>query len=269
MILIDGARKSVAKMKKGHWRSLSKNRRLVLDVCAISRRMPLFPAERNVDLSQVAQARSESPSRVSWAAIFTKAFALAAADQPQLRQTYYRLPWPHLYEHNHSVASIAMHRFDGEEDRLCWARIRRVEELTLAEIQRQLDDFKSQPIEVAFRSQYRLSRMPMPIRRLVWGLALNFSGRSRAKEVGTFSMSSVAGLGTYNRFHPTVLSSSLSYGPIDDDGNCLVTLICDHRVIDGYRAGICLQQIESMLAGPIAEELRQMAESAPAAARAA
>ncbi|QDV70624.1 branched-chain alpha-keto acid dehydrogenase subunit E2 [Rosistilla carotiformis] len=260
---------SVAKMKKGHWRKLSKNRRLVLDVCALSRRMPLFPAERTIDLTAVAEARGASSQRISWAAIFTKAFALTAAQQPQLRQTYYRLPWPHLYEHNHSVASIAMHRFDGDEDRLCWARIRRVEELSLADLQSRLDDFKSQPIDVAFKSQLRMSRLPMPIRRLMWGLALNLSGRSRAKSVGTFSMSSVAGLGAYNRFHPTMLTSSLSYGPIDDDGRCLVTLICDHRVIDGYRAAICLQQIESILQGPIVDELDQTLPSHTAAARAA
>lgn len=256
-------------MTKGSWRNLTKNRRLVLDVCALSRRVPLFPAERTIDVSQVSEARSAASQRISWAAVFTKAFALTAAAQPQLRQTYFSLPWPHFYEHNHSVASIAMHRFDGQEDRLCWAKIRRVEELTLPDIQSRLDGFQQQPIESAFKSQHRMSRLPMPIRRLMWTLALRLSGRSRAKSVGTFSMSSVAGLGAFNRFHPTVLTSSLSYGPIDDSGRCLLTLICDHRVIDGYRAAICLQQLESDLAGPIASELRQLADSQPSAARAA
>lgn len=250
-------------MKKGHWVRFSENRRLVLDICALSRRMPLFPAERHMNLGFVEQARDAAVSRISWATIFTKALALTAAAQPAFRQAYMRWPWAHLYEHAFSTASIAVHRQDRNEDRLCWAMLSRVEEMSLKEIQDRLDGYKNAPIHEAFRKQWRMSRLPTVVRRVMWALGLHLSGRQRAKTIGTFTVSSLAGLGAYNRFHPTIATSSLSYGPIDDDGDCLVTLICDHRVIDGYRAAIALQQLETTLATTITEELRSLGAEQP------
>ncbi|MEZ6089471.1 MAG: hypothetical protein R3C05_15870 [Pirellulaceae bacterium] len=245
-------------MKKGQWLPLTKNRRLVLDVCSLSKHVPLFPAEMTVNVGAVSQARTQAAIRVSWAAIFTKAFAIAAVDQPQLRQAYFGWPWPHLYEHLFSNASIAMHRTDGDEDRLCWARLTRVEELSLSAIQERLDSLKTLPIEEAFAKQHRMSRLPFPVRRLMWMLALRMSGRTRAKSLGTFSVSSLAGMKTYNRFHPTILTTSLSYGPIDEAGDCLLTLICDHRVLDGFRAAKCLEAIDTAVNGEVLSELRAL-----------
>jgi hypothetical protein len=58
---------------------------------------------------------------------------------------------------------------------------------------------------------------------------------------------------------PTICTTSLAYAPLEDDGRCLVTLIADHRVIDGAQAARALERLEQVLAGRMAEELAGLA----------
>ncbi len=234
---------------------LSCNRALVVDSCHYARRIPLFPIERQLDLARLAELRTRAPRRVSWSVLFLKGFALVAARHAALRQTFFRWPWPHLYEHPLSVATLAISRQYLGEERLCWGVFSAPERASLAELQERLDRYQSDPVEKAFRRQVQLSRMPGPLRAIGWRLSLDFSGVKRAKRLGTFSMSSVAGQGAVNRFHPTILTSSLSYGPLDSAGRALVTLICDHRVLDGKLAATALQELETVLQTTVADEL--------------
>jgi hypothetical protein len=55
-----------------------------------------------------------------------------------------------------------------------------------------------------------------------------------------------------------VLTTSLTYGPLDEQGHSLVTLLCDHRVLDGVLAARALAELEAALHGPIAAELRTL-----------
>src|SRR5262249_55857269 len=112
--------------------------------------------------------------------------------------------------------------------------------------------------EKVFRNHIRLSRLPSPLRRLIYWLNFNLGGQKRARRLGTFSMSTLAGLGVLNRGHQTFLTSSLTYGPLDDQGRTVVTLLCDHRVVDGVVAARALNDLEAALRGPIAEELQSL-----------
>ena len=244
---------------------LSANRSLVLDGCYFARAIPFFPVERGCDLGEVARLRKAAERRISWTAIFMKAYALVAAETPVLRRCYLRWPWPHCFQHDHNVGMLAMNReFEGSE-RLCWGRFISPESQSLAEIQASLDDYQSQPVEQIFKRQVFLSRLPLPVRRLIWWLNLNVFVSKRAKRVGTFSVSSLAGQGAINRFHFTVLSTSLTYSPVDEDGRCLITLICDHRIIDGAIAAAALINLEQKLNGVLAEELRSLGANRAAA----
>jgi hypothetical protein len=71
-------------------------------------------------------------------------------------------------------------------------------------------------------------------------------------------MSTLAGQGALNRWHPSVLTSSLSWGPLDEAGRSLVTMIYDHRVMDGMAAARGLGELEKILHGAIATELETM-----------
>ena len=125
---------------------------------------------------------------------------------------------------------------------MCWGRFVDPGERRLVEIQQQLDQYQIKPVREAFRKQVRLSGWPWPLRRLAWWLTINGSGRVRARQIGTFSLSALAGQGVINRDHPTICTSSLTYGPVDSAGQLLVTLVYDHRLLDGMQAADALQQ---------------------------
>ena len=121
--------------------------------------------------------------RISWVALFVKAYGLLAADIVELRQSYMCWPWPHIFQHEHSVAMVAVNRSTPTGDRLFWGRFTAPEKQTLIEIQTQLDDYKHGQIEKTFRRQMRVSKFPTPLRRLAWWMSLNLSAvRRRAPD---------------------------------------------------------------------------------------
>ncbi len=121
---------------------------------------------------------ASAPCRISWPVLFLKAYALVALEGPEFRQVYLSWPWPHLYEHPHNVAMLAVNRADAEGDRLYWGRFSQPKKLTLTELQAKLERYKTGPTDSVFRTQRRLSRVPMPVRRLGWWLTLNLTGAS-------------------------------------------------------------------------------------------
>src|SRR4051812_46286986 len=96
--------------RRRRWVPISINRRLVLDGLYFARRVPLFPAERTIDLAEVAVLRKHAAERISWAAVFVKAYAIVAQQHHPLRQTYIRWPWPHFVEEPNSTAMIVVNR---------------------------------------------------------------------------------------------------------------------------------------------------------------
>ena len=243
---------------------ISCNRALVLDLVALAARKAHFPVERTFELAKVSALRQRSARRISWTVLFMKAYAAVAANYPQLRQAHCRWPWPRLCENAENVAMVAINRELYGEDRLCWGRFITPERRSLSELQDALDAYQREPVEQIFRRQVRLSKFPGPLRRLALWLNLNFARKRRARWLGTFSMSSLAGQQALNRFHPTLLATSLTFGPLDECGRALVTLVCDHRVLDGASAARALSSLQEKLQGEIARELRSL--QAPRAA---
>jgi hypothetical protein len=244
---------------RGRTLAFPRNRRLVLDICQAARSVPTFPVERILQLYPVHQARQNSPVRISWVALFLRAYGLVSQVIPELRQVFVTYPWNRLYEHPHAVASISIHREDPEGGkRLIWARINQLEEKGLQEIQGILDQAVTGPLHEVFRDGVRMERIPTPLRRLSWWLAMRWHGRQKAKKIGTCSISTLAGENTLNRFHPLIVTTSLAYARCDASGACLVTLLADHRVLDGMLAAQILHRIEHTLNHQITDELRQL-----------
>ncbi len=253
------------------WQRLGIDRRLVTDLVHFSRSVPLFPLEREFDLARLSQLRSQAQlpeqaqGRIAWPVLFLKAYGLLSARIPELRNAYLRWPWPHFHRHPESVGMLAVSRDTPTGERLCWGRFIAPERQSLAALQAQLEQYKTAPLEQVFRRQVRLSRFPTPLRRLAWWLSLNTWASRRAKRLGTFGLSTVAGSGAINRFHPSFLTTSLSYGPLSAAGRTLVTVVCDHRVVDGAPMAKALAELEEILAGPIADELAGLVKRASAA----
>ena len=250
-------------------------RACVSDVARLAQEIPLFPVERTMQLGQLAAARAAvgntaaaGVARIGWAAVFLKAYALVAREMPVLRTWLVRGFFAsRLATASESVATLAVNRIEEGEDRLCWARLAQPDARTLPEIQQFIIDCATQPVDEIFKRQLELEMVPGFLRRTILRWNMNSFSRKRAARIGTFSLSTLAGMGATNRFHPTICTTSLSYAPLAADGSCLVTLIADHRVLDGVAAARALARLEETLVGDMARELRGLPAVTPAAAR--
>ncbi|HVK19252.1 MAG TPA: hypothetical protein VM533_20125 [Fimbriiglobus sp.] len=243
------------------------SRRWIADLMHACRAIPLVTVERRMDLSATVAARDRVSDPPAWAALFVKAYAVVAARTPTLRQAYLRFPWPHLFEADESVASVAVARQYEGEPAVFFGHFRAPERKPLSHLTGQVREWKTRPVEEvrSFARLIRYSRYPRPVRRLVWWLAMNLSGRHRAKTFGTFGLSTVgsAGAGLLNVIAPT--ATTLGYGPLAEDGTLDVRLTFDHRVLDGLTAAAALADLEGVLRGEMVRELTAPAVGVEAA----
>jgi len=242
---------------------VSGHRGCVADVAIVAREIPLFPVDRVLQLGPVAEARAAAATRIGWAATFLKAYGLVARELPVLRTWFVRGLWPRLATSSESVATLAVNRTAGADERLCFARLQRPESLPLTEIQAFVQACTTRPIEEMFKRQLELEMMPGPVRRTILRWNANSTSPKRPSRIGTFSLSTLAGEGCSNRMHPTFLTTSLSYSPLDDAGRMTVTLLADHRLLDGVPVARALVALEQTLTGEIAAELESLAARAP------
>jgi hypothetical protein len=247
----------------GHRKRLSIPRRFVGDLLHAARHAPIVTFERRMNLSAVVAARKTAPDPPAWVLLFTKAFAAIAARRPELRQAYLPLPWPHLWQADESVASVAVEREYRGEPGVFFGFLRAPEKTPLAELAATLEEWKTKPVgEVKpFRRQIRFTRMPLPARRFLWWYATAWSGRIKAKSFGTFgvSLTGSSGATALNLIGP--LAVSLNTGVVQDDGTVDVRLHFDHRVLDGMPVARALAEMEDYLRTEIVAELTALAET--------
>lgn len=238
--------------------ALSLPRRFICDLVHFAKKVPSVPMECRMDLSAAVAARAVSQPRPSWCAIFMKAYARVAAENPVLRRAYIPFPRPHLYEHPINVACIGIERRYGDEEAAFFAHLRCPESQSLTELTRRLQHFKTAPIEQIglFRRELTVSRLPRPVRRLLWWYGLNVSGSRRARHMGTFGVSVVASQGAAGLHLLSPLTTTLNYGVFQPDGTIDVRLTYDHRVLDGGTAARALRELECILRTEIVEELK-------------
>lgn len=241
---------------RGRAIKLSASRRLVGDLMRFSIRVPRVTVQRRMNLAPLVKARNAQQPRPSWTAIFVKGYALLAREVPELRRAYVKLPRPHLYEYPVSVASIAYEReYEGERAVLL-SSIKCPERFSVGDLDEIIQRTRARPVlEVKdFQRSLKLARAPAPIRWLLMWLGLNIA-RQRANYFGTFQLSVYSGLGAES-FNPlTPLTTLLNYGTIDEDGWVNVRILYDHRVMDGANVARALEKFETILNGPVADEI--------------
>ena len=248
---------------------MSGPRGCVADIAVVARDLPLFPVDRWLHVGPVAEARSRAAARIGWAAIFLKAYGIVAAEMPVLRTWVVRGLRRRLATAAESVATLAVNRREEDADRLCFGRLHRPDAVPLAAIQQFVDDCQTRDVAEMFKRQVQLEMLPGWLRRTVLRWNLHSPSPKRPSRLGTFSLSTLAGFQAFSRFHPTLCTTSLAYGPLEPDGRCLVTIIADHRVLDGAAVAAALVRLEQVLATQIAAELttaRQPAAGRPGAA---
>lgn len=239
-------------------RPLSQSRGFVTDLVSLAQTFPLFPVDIELQLSEVAKYRSEVAPRIGWSAIFLKAYGHVASLLPELRSWFSRGFRPRLITASQSVASLAVNRNDYDGDHLFFAKIPSPNLLSLIDIQKYIDYCNQAAPEEVFKRQLQLENLPSLLRRLILWQNINSRSSKRCTRVGTFSLSTLAGMGVSNHGHPTICTTSLSFTPLDPDGWCRVTLISDHRVLDGVTAAKTLSLLKHTLSTSIVDELRNL-----------
>ena len=250
---------------RGTVRKISMPRRLIADLMHASMGVPFVSLARPLDIRQLIDARALASQPPGWAAIFVKAFSLVAKEQPVLRTLYAKWPWPSFYELPRSIAMIAIARVENGEDCVLPQRITAPDMLPLSEIEALIRHAKEAPIsEVpAFRKMLRATRLPLPLRRLIWLIGLNF-GRQRANYFGSFGVTSVAAYGAGELHALSPGPFIVSYGVVGPEPTIDVVIRWDHRVADAALIAKTLTRLEQVLNTEIAVELRR-----PTAARGA
>ena len=115
---------------------LTAPRRLICDLIHFARRIPSVPVQRRMRLAPLVEARARQPWPIRWCTLLTKAFAQVAAVVPELRRAYLSFPRPRLYEHPHSIASVAVERQYGGENVVLFTRLVQPEDMPICELDR-------------------------------------------------------------------------------------------------------------------------------------
>lgn len=246
--------------ERGFCLPLSPARRFICDMMYFSERLPGIPIQRRMQIDEVVNQRSLLMERPGWCAIFLKAYSIVCARHPEMRRAYMPFPWPHLYEHPINVASVSVERSIHDEIGVLVAHVRLPETQSLLSLDQYLRDVKEKPMEEFgnIRRILRLCRLPLPIRRMVWWWGLHSSGRRRARHMGTFGVSSVAGQGAGLLHVRSPLASTMNYDVIDEQGCVNVRVVFDHRVIDGAFMARLLEEMETVMNVEILQELSDL-----------
>ena len=244
-------------IEKGKRIGLSLPRRQIVDLMHFAKKVPSIPVQRRMQLGRLLSARQAVNPRPSWVLLMAKAFSIVAADMPRLRQGFVTFPWPHLYEHPVSIATIAIEREFRGEEAVFFPKFFAPDQQSFSTLDSYLRYFRNQAIEEIdeFKLGLFVSRLWRPVRRMMWWYALNVFGDVRARVFGTFSVSSYSGLGAESLHPISPTTCLLNFGGIDSDGAVDVRIIYDHRVLDGAVVARAMSSIEEALNDRIANEL--------------
>src|SRR5882757_6254316 len=166
---------------RGTVRKISIPRRLVADLMHASVRVPFVSLARPLNIGSLIEARAQMAQPPGWAAIFVKAFALVAKEQPALRTLFVKWPYARFYELPRSVGFVTIARIEDGQDCVLLQKVSAPDEMPLAEVDAVLRHAKEAPVDQvpAFRKMLMATQLPLPVRRLLWWIGLNW-GRQRA-----------------------------------------------------------------------------------------
>jgi hypothetical protein len=255
---------------RGKVRKISLPRRLIDDLMHASTGVPFVSLARPLNIRSLLESRALATHPPGWAAIFVKAFALVARDEPTLRTLYARWPWPSFYELPRSVAMVAVARVEDGEDCVLPQRIAGPDAMSLPDVDALIRHAKTAPIaEVPmFRKIMLATRLPLPLRRLTWLIGLNF-GRQRANYFGSFVVTGVAAFGGGELQALSPGPFILSFDVVKPDQSIAVMIRWDHRITDAALIAKTLTRLEQVLNTEISAELRGLRQPAePKAVRA-
>jgi hypothetical protein len=236
---------------------LSLPRLWMRDVVHFGLKSMVVGGSTSLKVSAVAEARRKNQPLIGWSAILVKAIGLTSLQWPELRRAYIPFPWPHLYEHPYSVVSIVLDREWRGEHAVFFDQIQGPERKSLREIDMILHGMKHARIESlgGYRRLIRITRFPLPLRRLLWRIVLYTSGRLKARYFGTFSLNPLVSRRGRTTQSATPVTMSFEYGPLQQNGEMPVQIFIDHRVMDGASVHRLCADLQAVLNREIISEL--------------
>ena len=236
---------------------LSLARRWMQDLLHFGMKSMVVGGTTSIQVAVVAEARRRHQPLISWAALLIKAIALTSKKWPELRRAYMPFPWPHLYEHPHSVGTFVLERDWRNEPAVFFDQVPKPEEKSLQEIEYLLHGMKQAKIESlgGYRRLIRITKYPLPLRRLIWRVGLQGSGRLRARYFGTFSINTMVSRRLHTTQSTTPLTLSFFYGPARRNGEMPLQAFFDHRVVDGSTVHRIVADLQTILNREIVAEL--------------
>ena len=250
------SRKELSETMRGTKRKISLPRRFIIDLMRASMGVPVISFSRPLDIGPFLAARAQAQSSPGWAAVFIKAFAIVASEEPVLRTLYVKLPWPHFFELPRSVAMVAVARVEDGEECILPEKVPAPEQQSLADIDAAIRRAKNAPLQdiPAFRKILTASRLPLPLRRFSWWLGLNV-GRMAANNFGSFGVTSVSAYGPGELLAISPSPFLLSYGAAGPDNRIDVNIRWDHRITDGVVIARALKRLEQVINTEISAEI--------------
>jgi hypothetical protein len=110
-----------------------------------------------------------------------------------------------------------------------------------------------------FRRLIRITRYPLPLRRLIWLVAIRGAGRLKSRYFGTFSINSLNSRHGHTTQSASPVTVTFEYGPVGPDGKMQIQVFIDHRVMDGGAMHRLCIDLETILNRDIVAELTREA----------
>jgi hypothetical protein len=233
------------------------HRRWIADILHLGRQAHTVGTDLIVNVGAAAAARTARQPPVSWVSIWGRAVGLVARNRPELRTAYLPFPWPRMYVHPSMAVTVVIERQWRGAPAVFAQPIPNVDARTVSEIDDVLVPLKSLPVESvgAFRHIIRVSRFPLPLRRMLWSIVHGWSGRLRSKYIGSVAINSLP----RTRIRITQIASPCSFliyfGQAAPNGDMPVQVFWDHRVMDAIEVDRLFREIEAALNGEVVAEL--------------
>jgi hypothetical protein len=249
--------------KRGQKLKLSFSRRCMIEFLNVSKEISLnsVSAEKFLELTPLFHARQKCPIKMSWYAIFLKAFAMVSAKYPELRQSYFRFPKPFIYQYHRTVGMLAIEREVDQETMVMYLKIDSPEKNPLLHIDQLIKKSKDCPVdeEPSFRRFLKFNRLPFLLRRLCWWLGMNMPTK-KLHYFGTFGLTGL-GLGVRSLSVKSPLPISFVFDMSQTEQKPLVRLFWDHRIFDGIVVISFFKELEKILNVDIVSELNELSKS--------
>jgi hypothetical protein len=233
------------------------HRRWMHDIIHNGKKAHVMGCSWRINIAPLVAARGSRLPPAGWTAIWMKALALVGRRRPELRTLYMPLPWARLYVHPEIVCTVAIERTWQDAAAVFFEQVAAPDRRPLAKLDEMLRQLKQQPVESvgSFRRLIRFARLPVLLRRLIWSLALGWSGPFRMDHFGSAALNPFP-VGGHITQSAMPVSFMLYFGLIEANGDADIQVFYDHRVMDGVDVYRIVRDLEATINRDIAAEIK-------------